>query len=138
MIVFLCDLSVLCGYIFYPEFDYSYLARNRLSKLDQSDIFEIKNMNNIATLDWDVIYQSLNDKGYAHIPNLISKEECEQLSGLYSESNLYRSVINMQRYRFGKGEYKYFNYPLPLVIQQMREQFYRPLSKIANAWMKQF
>ena len=137
MIVFLCDLSVLCGYIFYPEFDYSYLARNRLSKLDQSDIFEIKNMNNIATLDWDVIYQSLNDKGYAHIPNLISKEECEQLSGLYSESNLYRSVINMQRYRFGKGEYKYFNYPLPLVIQQMREQFYRPLSKIANAWMKQ-
>ncbi len=94
-------------------------------------------MKNISTLNWDDIYQSLNEKGYAHIPGLLLKEECEQLSNLYSQSNLYRNVINMQRYRFGRGEYKYFNYPLPSLIQHMREEFYKPLSKIANAWMKQ-
>ena len=93
-------------------------------------------MKDIATLDWNAIYQSLNDKGYAHVQNLISKGECEQLSGLYPENGLYRNVINMQRYRFGKGEYKYFNYPLPIPIQILREELYQPLSAIANEWMQ--
>jgi hypothetical protein len=50
---------------------------------------------------------------------------------------MYRSVINMQRYRFGKGEYKYFSYPLPPSIQKLRESFYKPLVPIANSWMQQ-
>jgi uncharacterized protein len=92
---------------------------------------------NIDNLDWASIETSLNNKGYAKLSNVLFKEECEQLTKLYPNPELFRSVINMQRYRFGKGEYKYFNYPLPTIIQQLREGFYKPLSKIANEWMQQ-
>jgi uncharacterized protein len=93
-------------------------------------------MKKIDSLDWNSIYDSLNEKGYALIKEMLSKEECELLSGIYSAPNLYRNVINMQRYRFGKGEYKYFNYPLPALLQSMREELYQPLSAIANEWMQ--
>ena len=87
-------------------------------------------------MDWNSIYQSLNEKGYASIKGVLSKEECEHLSGMYSDNHLYRNVINMQRYRFGKGEYKYFNYPLPPALQFLREELYQPLSTLANEWMQ--
>jgi uncharacterized protein len=90
----------------------------------------------IHNLNWPNLYQSLNDKGYAHIPAVLSQEECEKLRTLYDEENLYRSVINMQRYRFGKGEYKYFSYPLPPAIQKLRETIYSPLASLANEWMQ--
>lgn len=93
-------------------------------------------MKEIQSMNWDAIYQSLNEKGYALIKGILSKEECEHLSGLYSDSYLYRNTINMQRYRFGKGEYKYFNYPLPPTLQVLREELYQPLSSIANEWMQ--
>jgi uncharacterized protein len=92
---------------------------------------------NTGNLDWNSIEASLNSKGYAKLSNALSKEECEKLTKLYPNPELFRSVINMQRYRFGKGEYKYFSYPLPAIIQQLREEFYKPLSKIANEWMQQ-
>lgn len=88
-------------------------------------------------MNWSELYASLNERGYARIPAVLSADECEYLKSFYSDGNLFRSVINMQRYRFGKGEYKYFNYPLPLTIQSLREKFYRPLATIANHWMKQ-
>jgi uncharacterized protein len=91
----------------------------------------------IDHLDWASIETSLNNKGYAQLNNALSKEECECLTKLYPNPELFRSVINMQRYRFGKGEYKYFNYPLPATIQKLREELYQPLSKIANQWMQQ-
>ncbi|MFM9838691.1 MAG: 2OG-Fe(II) oxygenase [Cyclobacteriaceae bacterium] len=92
---------------------------------------------NTGNLDWASIDASLNNKGYAKLSNVLSKEECELLIKLYPNPELFRSVINMQRYRFGKGEYKYFSYPLPAIIQQLREELYKPLSKIANEWMQQ-
>ena len=92
-------------------------------------------MRDIHTMDWKIIYDSLNEKGFCILPNVLSAEECRHLSGLYEDHYLYRSTINMQRYRFGKGEYKYFNYPLPLTIQSLREIFYTPLSSLANEWM---
>lgn len=79
----------------------------------------------------------LINKGYAHLPSVLSIEECMDLQTMYSNASLYRNVINMQRYRFGKGEYKYFNYPLPSLIQTAREIYYQPLAVLANAWMKQ-
>jgi hypothetical protein len=93
-------------------------------------------MKKTESMDWNPIYHSLNEKGYAFIKGILSKEECEHLSGMYSDSHLYRNVINMQRYRFGKGEYKYFNYPLPPVLQVLREELYQPLSILANEWMQ--
>lgn len=94
-------------------------------------------MKKIESMNWNSIYHSLNEKGHASIKGLLSREECDHLSGLYSDGHLYRNVINMQRYRFGKGEYKYFNYPLPSFIGALREELYQPLSKIANEWMQQ-
>ena len=85
---------------------------------------------------WNDKYVELNEKGYAVLPNLISANECKNLVELYSDSSKYRSVINMQRYRFGKGEYKYYNYPLPFVIQSARENTYQGLAPLANEWMQ--
>lgn len=86
-------------------------------------------------MDWNSVYYPLNEKGYCIIPEVLSPEECKHLSGLYNDQYIYRTTINMQRYRFGKGEYKYFNYPLPPTIQSLREILYSPLQVLANDWM---
>lgn len=94
-------------------------------------------MKDITTMNWEDHFKELNNKGYVHIPGVLSPQECLHLQGFYNDAPLFRSVINMQRYRFGKGEYKYFNYPLPPLIQALREKFYQPLAGIANTWMQQ-
>ena len=93
-------------------------------------------MKDITHMDWKAIVDSLNSKGYAIIPDVLSTDECQHLSGLYEDHFLFRSVINMSRYRFGEGEYKYFNYPLPPTIQSLREILYSPLAAVANEWMR--
>lgn len=93
-------------------------------------------MKDIINMDWTSIVDSLNTKGYALIPKVLSAEECRHLSGLYEDHYLYRSIVNMQRYRFGQGEYKYFGYPLPPTIQSLREIMYSPLATVANEWMR--
>ena len=91
---------------------------------------------NIESIEWGVQYASLDEKGYTIIPGVLSQQECQQLASLYPNNQLYRATINMQRYRFGKGEYKYFYYPLPTPIQQLRESLYGPLATLANDWMQ--
>ena len=93
-------------------------------------------MKDIDPMDWLNVKENLNAKGFAVIENVLSEGECKHLSGFYDDNYLYRSVINMQRYRFGRGEYKYFNYPLPPIIQSLREIFYSPLATVANEWMQ--
>jgi hypothetical protein len=93
-------------------------------------------MNDITNMDWTSTAASLNTNGYAIISKVLSTEECLHLSGLYEDKYLYRSIIDMQRYRFGRGEYKYFSYPLPPSIQALREILYAPLAAIANEWMQ--
>ena len=88
-------------------------------------------------MNLDSIYYSLSEKGYGLLPRALSPAECVELIEFYNQSNLFRSTINMERYRFGKGEYKYFNYPLPKIIKNLRESFYQSLAPIANEWMKQ-
>jgi hypothetical protein len=72
-----------------------------------------KKMNSLKQMDWNPIYDSLDKKGYSLISGVLSREECAHLSGMYHDDYLYRNTINMQRYRFGKGEYKYFNLSTP-------------------------
>ena len=91
----------------------------------------------IKTINWPSIQILLNAQGYALIPGFLFKEDSNALAGMYKDPTLYRNVINMQRYRFGKGEYKYFKYPLPSMIQTLREELYSPLAAIANGWMQQ-
>ena len=77
----------------------------------------------VGSLDWDSIQHDLDKQGFAKLPAILSKEECEFLIGLYCTEEPYRTTINMSRYRFGDGEYKYFSYPLPEIIQSLRESF---------------
>lgn len=90
----------------------------------------------IASQNWESVTESMHENGFAIIPNLLDNEECENLKMNYSNPNLYRKTVVMERYRFGIGEYKYFNYPLPDLIQNIRTSVYPNLAPIANAWMK--
>lgn len=89
----------------------------------------------IENLDWSQHAGSLNEKGYAVLPKILSDYECNQLTSSYDDANLYRSVINMKRYQFGSGEYKYFKYPLPDIITELRQSVYPYLADVANDWM---
>jgi hypothetical protein len=93
-------------------------------------------MTTIQTMNWQQHSLDLNESGYTIIPSVLSPEECQHIAGFYEDDQLYRNTINMKRYRFGDGEYKYFSYPLPPAIQTLREEFYKPLSLIANEWMQ--
>jgi uncharacterized protein len=87
-----------------------------------------------TSIHWEEVYASLNERGYALIRNILSPHTCQSFIDQY-QAPLYRSVIAMERYRFGKGEYKYFNYPLPETISSLRTELYPPLSLLANDWM---
>lgn len=82
------------------------------------------------------IAQDLSTKGFTRLPALITAQECQAFKSFYDEPTRFRSVINMQRYRFGQGEYKYFSYPLPPLIETLRSTWYPLLVPIANNWMQ--
>ncbi|MBA4851560.1 2OG-Fe(II) oxygenase [Emticicia sp. BO119] len=88
----------------------------------------------IENLDWPRYAESLHEKGYAHLPEILSAKECKALTASYDDNTLYRSTINMKRYQFGSGEYKYFKYPLPDIITDLRHSIYPYLAKVANDW----
>jgi len=88
----------------------------------------------IADADWQGVTEAMHRNGYAIVPKLLSDEQCEGLKADYDNPDLYRKTVVMARHRFGLGEYKYFNYPLPDVIQTLRTSIYPHLAPIANAW----
>jgi hypothetical protein len=90
----------------------------------------------IQNINWQAVTDSMNDNGYAIIPGLISDADCGSLIINYGDSSLYRKTVVMERYRYGLGEYRYFNYPLPPLVQQIRESVYPKLAPIANNWMR--
>lgn len=90
----------------------------------------------IQSLDWQKITVEMNDKGFSIVSNLLTANQCEELKINYNRPDLYRKTVTMERYRFGLGEYKYYNYPLPGLIQTLRENIYTGLAPIANNWMK--
>lgn len=89
----------------------------------------------VENLDWESIQNELDEQGFAKLPAILTKEECEFFMEMYGEEESYRTTINMTRYRFGNGEYKYFSYPLPDILQHLRESFYLELAKTANRWL---
>lgn len=88
----------------------------------------------IAALDWRALAQSLDDLGYALTPPVLDGETCAALAALYGEDSRFRSTVTMARHGFGKGEYRYFAYPLPDAVQALRTALYPPLAAIANQW----
>ncbi len=90
----------------------------------------------ITNLNWQNIAGDMHDKGFALVPQFLSTQQCDELINLYQQPGTFRKTIVMERYRFGLGEYKYFQYPLPELIQNIRESIYPYLAPIANLWMK--
>lgn len=88
----------------------------------------------LAHLDWAALRESLSQQGYVLTPPLLTPSECAALIKLYPSEQPFRSHIIMSRYRFGRGDYKYFNYPLPAIVQELREHSYPYLVPLANGW----
>jgi uncharacterized protein len=85
--------------------------------------------------DWHTLTGQMNEKGYALTPRFLPSQSCDEIISNYNNPHLYRKTITMERHRFGLGEYKYFRYPLPDLIQTIRAGIYPKLAPIANAWM---
>ncbi|WP_374569968.1 2OG-Fe(II) oxygenase [Phenylobacterium sp.] len=87
----------------------------------------------LAGLDWTALAAELDAQGSAVIPALLTPAECEALAAAYDGEGFRKQVI-MQRHGYGQGEYRYFAYPLPPLVQALRTGLYPPLAKVANAW----
>ncbi|EUB74535.1 Protein of unknown function DUF2086 [Pseudomonas sp. GM41(2012)] len=85
-------------------------------------------------LDWEALAQQLDQDGCAIIRSLLSHETCDEISALYASPEPFRSQVIMARHGFGRGEYKYFKYPLPDIVARLRRALYPRLVPIANRW----
>ena len=89
----------------------------------------------IDDLDWTGACEALYEDGYVCLPGILSEDDCRRVAGLYEDPKAcFRSHIQMARYNFGRGEYKYFGYPLPDLVARLRTSFYPHLATIANEW----
>jgi hypothetical protein len=91
-------------------------------------------MKRVRTLDWERVGHDLDTQGSAVLEHLLSPDECQALAGLYPDDGLFRSRVVMARHGFGRGEYKYFSYPLPEMIAELRTALYPRLAPVANRW----
>jgi uncharacterized protein len=99
-------------------------AAERVSTIDAS----------VDALDWTAIGASLNDCGNAVLSGMLTQQECNALTGLYQNDDAFRSRVVMERHGFGRGEYKYFSYPLPDIVHALRSALYRHLAPVADEW----
>ena len=88
----------------------------------------------IEALDWDAIAVALDRDGWAVLPGLLSGAECDDTAALYAEEARFRSHVFMARHGFGRGEYRYFAYPSPPLVEALRSGLYPSLAPIANRW----
>jgi hypothetical protein len=88
----------------------------------------------VDAIDWTQVNGDLDAQGCAVLNGLLSAEECSALAGLYPDDSQFRSRVVMGRHGFGRGEYKYFSYPLPDVIAELRPALYTQLRGVANRW----
>jgi hypothetical protein len=84
--------------------------------------------------DWDRIGGELDREGSAVIPGLLTADQCRSIAALYPRDGLFRSRVDMARHGFGRGAYKYFAYPLPDPVAELRMGLYGPLAAIGNRW----
>jgi hypothetical protein len=102
---------------------------------DPSEIAPAKDMvGRVTAFDWGRVSSDLDAQGCAMIEGLLTPEECEVMAGLYQIDDMFRRRVVMGRHGFGRGEYKYFSYPLPDIIAGLRTSIYPYLVPIANRW----
>ena len=90
--------------------------------------------NRVDQRAWSQIAERLDMAGIAELGPLLTAEECDELTALYDRDDLFRSTIDMARHRFGRGQYRYFAYPLPAVVDDLRAAFWPHLLPIARDW----
>ena len=88
----------------------------------------------LARIDTSALEGDLEAQGWSVVPDLLTAHQCGDVAGLYGEEEGFRSRVVMARYGFGRGEYRYFSYPLPSLIQQLRTALYPYLAPVANQW----
>ena len=86
--------------------------------------------------NWKTATNTLSEQGFVLIKDLLSPAECSVMIAGYNNEKSYRKTVNMERYRFGSGEYKYYDYPLPELITEIREGVYQVIVPVANKWMQ--
>jgi hypothetical protein len=104
---------------------------------DEKDSCERSLGERIGRVDWNKVASELNSNGFAILRGLFSPEECREITQGFDSEIAFRKTVVMERYRFGSGVYKYWDYPLPDIVQSLRESFYSGLAPIANEWMNQ-
>jgi len=91
----------------------------------------------VRALDWQHLSRDLDAQGNATIGGFLTRAECQHIAGWYADDSLFRARVIMARHGFGRGEYRYFAYPLPEPIATLRSEFYPPLAALANRWNQQ-
>jgi uncharacterized protein len=89
-----------------------------------------------ALFDADAAAQSLDACGWTALPGLLAAQDCDAVTGLYAQPDGFRSHVVMARHGFGRGEYRYFSYPLPPLVESLRSALYPQLAPIANRWQE--
>jgi uncharacterized protein len=105
-----------------------------MKTLAEDSISATDTIERIKTLDWKRVSYELNAQGNAILEQVLSVNDCRALEDLYAQDELFRSRVIMSRHGFGRGEYKYFKYPLPRIIEELRRAIYLELAPIANQW----
>ncbi|HYG46314.1 MAG TPA: 2OG-Fe(II) oxygenase [Allosphingosinicella sp.] len=85
-------------------------------------------------MNWQAAGADLGEQGWTILPALLGPDECREAAGSWDEDGRFRSRVVMERHGFGRGEYRYFDYPLPEPVQRLRTALYPPLAAIANRW----
>jgi hypothetical protein len=88
----------------------------------------------VSAIVWNQVLQDLDAQGNAKINRILTADECQSLTDLYEKDEMFRSTVVMQHHGFGRGEYRYFKYPLPAVVASLRTNVYPHLVQIANHW----
>jgi hypothetical protein len=97
----------------------------------------IQAVSRVESLDWQRIANDLDESGNALLTNILTPQDCKALASMYESDEHFRSRVVMSRHGFGRGEYKYFRYPLPQILQGLRTSLYERLAPIANHWNQQ-
>jgi len=101
-------------------------------KLPPSNVCELG--ERVATFDWSNLARELGGRGATVASGLLTANECAQIAALYDSDAMFRGTVVMARHGFGRGEYRYFDYPLPDIVQVLRATLYPRLAPIANGW----
>jgi hypothetical protein len=88
----------------------------------------------VDRLDWPALVRGVNASGSAQTEQVLTAAECQRIGKAYDDDRLFRSTVDMARYRYGSGQYRYFDYPLPALVGELREAFYPRLLPIARDW----